>query len=68
MAPARCTCSPRWPASSSPATPSSRFASWYFGASGLDTDVYLERWPALTAALFVISGLLYAIRRAWGRR
>lgn len=35
----------------------------YAGASGLQSDVYLERWLALTAALFVLSGLLYAIRR-----
>ncbi|MDQ3724186.1 MAG: hypothetical protein M3376_14240 [Actinomycetota bacterium] len=34
----------------------------YVGASGLDTGVYLERWLALTAALFVLSGLLYAAR------
>ena len=35
----------------------------YAGASGLDTGVYLERWLALTAALFVLSGFVYAIRR-----
>ncbi|MBA3328407.1 MAG: hypothetical protein H0T43_08915 [Solirubrobacterales bacterium] len=35
----------------------------YIGASGLAADVYLGRWLALTAALFVLSGLLYAIRR-----
>jgi len=35
----------------------------YVGASGLEPDVYLGRWAALTAALFVLSGLLYAIRR-----
>lgn len=35
----------------------------YIGASGLQSDVYLERWLALTAALLVLSGLLYAIRR-----
>lgn len=33
----------------------------YPGASGLDADVYLERWLALSATLFVLSGLLYAI-------
>lgn len=35
----------------------------YAAASGLQASVYLERWLALTAALFVLSGLLYAIRR-----
>ena len=35
----------------------------YAGASGLTSDVYLERWLALTAALFIVSGLLYAVRR-----
>ncbi len=35
----------------------------YVGASGLQPDVYLGRWLALTAALFLLSGLLYAIRR-----
>lgn len=34
----------------------------YIGASGLPSDVYLERWLALTAALFLLSGMLYAIR------
>ncbi len=34
----------------------------YTGASGLGADVYLERWLALSAALFVLSGVLYAIR------
>lgn len=34
----------------------------YVGASGLAADVYLERWLALTAALFLLSGMLYAIR------
>jgi hypothetical protein len=34
----------------------------YIGASGLAADVYLERWLALTAALFLLSGMLYAIR------
>jgi len=34
----------------------------YEGASGLDTGIYLERWLAISAALFVLSGLLYAIR------
>ncbi|MEJ7797830.1 MAG: hypothetical protein WKF42_04955 [Solirubrobacteraceae bacterium] len=35
----------------------------YVGASGLETDVYLGRWLALSAALFLLSGLLYAVRR-----
>jgi len=39
----------------------------YAGASGLDTDVYLGRWLALTGALFVLSGLLYAVRRGRSR-
>lgn len=34
----------------------------YIGASGLAADVYLERWLALSATLFVLSGLLYAVR------
>ena len=39
----------------------------YMGASGLDTDVYLGRWLALTGALFVLSGLLYAVRHGRSR-
>ncbi len=39
----------------------------YAGASGLDSDVYLGRWLALTGALFVLSGLLYAVRRGRSR-
>jgi hypothetical protein len=39
----------------------------YVDASGLDTDVYLGRWLALTAGLFVLSGLLYAVRRGRSR-
>jgi len=39
----------------------------YAGASGLGTDVYLGRWLALTGALFVLSGLLYAVRRGRSR-
>jgi len=35
----------------------------YEDASGLQSDVYLERWLAITAVLFVLSGVLYAIRR-----
>jgi hypothetical protein len=34
----------------------------YGAASGRSTDVFLERWLLLTAALFAGSGLLYAIR------
>jgi hypothetical protein len=37
-------------------------------SSGLSTDGFLERWLALTAALFVGSGVVYAVsRRARGR-
>lgn len=39
----------------------------YAAASGLDTGVYLGRWLALTGALFVLSGLLYAVRRGRSR-
>jgi len=39
----------------------------YVGASGLEPDVYLGRWLALTGALFVLSGVLYAIRRGRSR-
>ena len=39
----------------------------YTAASGLDSDVYLGRWLALTGALFVLSGLLYAVRRGRSR-
>jgi len=39
----------------------------YTAASGLDGDVYLGRWLALTGALFVLSGLLYAVRRGRSR-
>lgn len=35
----------------------------YLDATGMTADVYLGRWAALSAALFVLSGLLYAIRR-----
>ncbi len=34
----------------------------YASASGLRPTPYLERWLAITAALFVGSGLLYALR------
>jgi len=39
----------------------------YVGASGLGSGVYLGRWLALTGALFVLSGLLYAVRRGRSR-
>ena len=39
----------------------------YVGASGLDSGVYLGRWLALTGALFMLSGLLYAVRRGRSR-
>jgi hypothetical protein len=34
----------------------------YAAASGLQPTPYLERWLAITAVLFVGSGLLYAVR------
>lgn len=34
----------------------------YSVVSGQSTDGYLERWLALTAVLFLVSGLLYAVR------
>jgi len=34
----------------------------YAGASGLQPTPYLERWLAITAILFLASGLLYALR------
>ena len=41
-------------------------ADTYASATGLQPTPYLERWLALTAALFLASGLLYAVtaRRA----
>ena len=35
----------------------------YSFASGLDQDVYLGRWLAITVALFGVSGLLFLVRR-----
>jgi hypothetical protein len=34
----------------------------YEGASGLRPEPYLERWLAITAVLFLASGLLYALQ------
>jgi hypothetical protein len=34
----------------------------FMRASGLSKDVYLERWLLLSAALFVLSGLIFAVR------
>ncbi len=44
----------------------SRAPSTYASATGLEPTPYLERWLAITAVLFVASGLLYALnaRRA----
>lgn len=39
----------------------------YADAAGLSSGIYVERWLAITAALFVLSGLLYAIRRGRSR-
>ena len=39
----------------------------YSFASGLDQDVYLGRYLAVTAALFGASGLLYLLRRGRAR-
>jgi hypothetical protein len=38
----------------------------YEGASGLRPEPYLERWLAITAVLFLASGLLYALRARRG--
>ena len=40
----------------------SRAPETYARASGLQPTPYLERWLAITAALFVGAGILYAIR------
>lgn len=40
----------------------------YRSATGLVPTPYLERWLALTAALFLASGLLYALRARRGAR
>ncbi len=37
--------------------------SAYSFAGGLDQDVYLGRWLAITAVLFGVSGLLFLLRR-----
>ena len=37
--------------------------SSYSFASGLDQDVFLGRWLAITAVLFTVSGLLFLLRR-----
>ncbi|GAA0908865.1 hypothetical protein [Pseudonocardia zijingensis] len=34
----------------------------HLAATGLDQEPYLGRWLALVAAMFVLSGLLYAVR------
>ena len=34
----------------------------YSGATGLEPTPYLERWLAITAVLFLASGVLYAVR------
>jgi hypothetical protein len=34
----------------------------YESATGLQPTPYLERWLAITAVLFLASGLLYALR------
>lgn len=34
----------------------------YRAASGLEPEPYLERWLAVTAVLFLASGVLYAVR------
>lgn len=47
----------------------SKAAASYESRSGLSTDVYLGRWVALTAVLFGVSALLFALRaRAIARR
>ncbi len=34
--------------------------------TGMSTDIYLGRWLVITAALFALSGLAYAVRRIRG--
>lgn len=40
----------------------------YAGATGLDPTVFLGRWLLITAAVFAVSALLFAVRRWRGRR
>ncbi|MGH2963056.1 MAG: hypothetical protein ACRDL3_12815 [Solirubrobacterales bacterium] len=40
----------------------------YIAASGRDTGAFLPRWLAITAALFAVSALLYAVRLRRARR
>lgn len=39
----------------------------YEGNSGLSSDGFLERWLLLSAAIFVCSGVVYALRMRGGR-
>ncbi len=42
-------------------------AGGYQGVSGLSTDPFLPRWLLLSAGLFLLSGLVLAVRLARGR-
>jgi Kef-type K+ transport system membrane component KefB len=44
-----------------------RAPSTYESATGLTPEPYLERWLAVSAVLFLASGLLYALRARRGR-
>jgi hypothetical protein len=37
----------------------------FMRVSGLSKDVYFERWLAITAVLFGVSALLFALRAPW---
>ena len=37
----------------------------FMRVSGLSKDVYLERWLIITAVLFAVSALLFAVRAPW---
>ena len=43
-------------------------SSTFRTASGLDQDVYLERWLAWSAGVFLISGVVWLVRRGRGGR
>lgn len=44
-----------------------RLSDIYTSTTGLSSSGYLIRWVFVTAALFAISGLIYAVRRPWRR-
>ena len=45
-----------------------RTESRYQAKTGMTEDPYLERWLAITAALFAASALAYAVRAVRARR